>query len=217
MKDFVLVGKKSKALYFIANELKPKKVIIETTPYKNKFLIKKVFSISPFSAVANYILGYLFNNNTALPDKIEYSPEIVITDRVKYSQVKNERVCCFGSSIIRKRTIRESKEIVNLHLGWLPDYKGCKAEIWSRAQNGKVGATLHKVVPEIDAGSILLRSELENYEGPIKAKIELLTIGTHSLIKAWIENNHIEPITNEGGKYYSTPPFNIIMKALFRK
>jgi len=53
-----------------------------------------------------------------------------------------------------------SGRIINLHISLLPWNKGADPNFWSFVENTPKGVTIHRIVPEIDAGDILLQKEL---------------------------------------------------------
>jgi methionyl-tRNA formyltransferase len=72
----------------------------------------------------------------------------------------DELVIGFGTSIVSASTLaRAPHGILNLHTGWLPDYRGVKSEFWAlaRGDREKIGWTLHYMTPRLDDGDVVLR------------------------------------------------------------
>ena len=190
----------------------PYLLIVEDRPYSYKFWRKKLLSLDPLTIVANWWLKYSFER---LIPKTYREPDRRV-DRLTHFDTRNRRVCLFGSSIARERSINEAEEIVNLHLGVLPDYRGCKPEVWAMAEGGAVGVTLHKVVKEIDGGDIIITTGLIRtglWKSLSALKISSLRGGSR-LINGWVNGHHLPPTPNIGGNYYSTPPFSVIRRAM---
>lgn len=222
----MLVGTDSPAFRCLIDYTQPKEVIIETKPYSKKFLIKKLFTLSPLTILANWWLKREFNKFSEsmrlLTTDLFARHNILFVPRVEARHVRGKNVVIFGSSIIRRKTLNAAKEMVNLHLGWLPVYRGCKSDIWALYNHGPIGATLHEVDLEIDAGKIIDRIKYYKYveyPHPIwqgrpknlaELKWKLLTYGVY-LINQWKEGKYEKGhMINTGGSYYSTPPWWVI-------
>jgi methionyl-tRNA formyltransferase len=66
--------------------------------------------------------------------------------------------------------------MLNLHTGWLPDYRGVKSEFWAlaRGERDRIGWTLHYMTPRLDDGDIVLRHAVTvrgNDIGEVRANI----------------------------------------------
>lgn len=230
MRDFVLVGKESSQFWTLANILHPRWIIIETEPYSKRFWFKKLLSLDPLSIIANAWLHWKLKISF-FDRKLNYDPDSV--DRIPrldenyYPSIDGKRVCLFGSSIVPRKVISFAKEIVNLHLGYLPDYKGCKPEIWALAQGGVLGVTVHQVMPKIDAGKILYRYFLPEqyhwFNGWVVLRFTLLFRGS-KLVEDWYNEDKevsayyqlpdkCQVIKDGKEAYYSTPSWRVIWKA----
>lgn len=49
---------------------------------------------------------------------------------------------------------------VNLHPGYLPDYRGMYPVFWSYLERGRAGVTIHRMTPEVDDGPIISRTSV---------------------------------------------------------
>ena len=228
MRDFVLVGKESSQFWTLANILQPRWIIIETEPYSKRFWFKKLLSLDPLSIIVNAWLHWKLKRSF-FDRKLDYTPDlvdrIIRLDENHYPLIDRKRVCLFGSSIVPRKVISFAEEIVNLHLGYLPDYKGCKPEIWALAQGGILGATVHQVTPKIDAGKILYRYFLPEqrrwFHGWMALRFTLLFRGS-VLVEDWYNKDKKTSVyyqlpdkqqTIKKGAYYSTPSWKVIWKA----
>lgn len=69
-----------------------------------------------------------------------------------------------GVSIISGEIIEAAGgNIVNIHSGWLPDYRGVQCGTWPMVNNDfdKVGVTFHFVDEGLDTGKVVFREKLE--------------------------------------------------------
>jgi len=108
---------------------------------------------------------------------------------------------------------------INIHHGKLPKYRGMMPNFWQLHNNeSKVGITIHKMNPKIDAGEIILQSEEEVIIGePLDSLIKRTKrAGAELMIQAIdkIRNNEIEYIENKQsqGSYYSFPTKRDVIK-----
>lgn len=70
----------------------------------------------------------------------------------------------YAFGIILPKLITERFEIFNIHLGYLPDYKGRHPTYWATVKNEKfIGMSLHRVTADIDSGAILERLTIPYY------------------------------------------------------
>ena len=71
--------------------------------------------------------------------------------------------------ILNETFLNSVPGVINCHPGVLPKYRGCTCVEWAIFNDDPVGATAHFMVPQIDAGPIILSkimeiSEYETYE-----------------------------------------------------
>jgi hypothetical protein len=127
---------------------------------------------------------------------------------------EDELVIGFGTSIVSADTIaRAPRGILNLHTGWLPDYRGVKSEFWALARDDrdKIGWTLHYMTPRLDDGDVVLRRRVDvrgNDVGQIRARIVLdAARGIAELVQT-VRRNGFESISRcpqGAGQYLTTP------------
>jgi len=119
-----------------------------------------------------------------------------------------------GTSIIMARTLAGMKHgFLNLHTGWLPDYRGVKSEFWSlaRGDHTKAGWTLHYMTPRLDDGDIVLQRTVRvTTQNPAELRAILLRDAVPAL------GEFIETVRHKGfsviprrpqgdGHYFTTP------------
>ena len=126
----------------------------------------------------------------------------------------NDLVIGFGTSFIAEATLaRAPNGFLNLHTGYLPDYRGVKSEFWALARRdlSGIGWTLHYMTKTLDAGDIVLRRRVPwDGESPAALRAKLLRdamppiatllreVRAHGLAAL--------PRTPQGnGRYFTTP------------
>jgi methionyl-tRNA formyltransferase len=118
---------------------------------------------------------------------------------------------------------------LNAHGGVLPGYRGLDSNLWAVSEDrfDLVGYSIHKIVPQIDAGEILITNRVE-----ITSLIDLLTVRlkianklSQDLVtfvcgEVSFRNLDFMPNTNEDSEYRShimfLPLLRCVIKA-FRK
>ncbi|MFL5615520.1 MAG: formyltransferase family protein [Gemmatimonadaceae bacterium] len=102
--------------------------------------------------------------------EVAMPPHERIANANEYPFAGTELVIGFGSSYITGRTLaRLPNGFLNLHTGFLPDYRGVKSEFWALARHdlAHLGWTLHYMTTSLDAGDIVLRGRVPwNGESP---------------------------------------------------
>lgn len=114
-----------------------------------------------------------------LPDRAVYNTGGATAKEIpwlKTSNINDQEVLSFidkhapdlvllkGVSIISGEIIEAADgKIVNIHSGWLPDYRGVQCGTWPMVNNefDKIGITFHFVDEGIDTGKIILREKLD--------------------------------------------------------
>ncbi len=99
--------------------------------------------------------------------KIDYNTlhtEVIQVKSINASAVKNALkrwqadlcICC-GTMFIGKSVTKIAKNIINIHGGYLPDYKGnhCIFFAYYEENYTKIGATLHFITSHLDSGDII--------------------------------------------------------------
>lgn len=126
----------------------------------------------------------------------------------------DELVIGFGTSIVSAATIgRAPHGILNLHTGWLPDYRGVKSEFWTlaRGEREKVGWTLHYMTPRLDDGDIVLRHAIDARGDDIGSIRAQILIDAAPKIASFVQAvrrdgfESIERVAQTGGQYFTTP------------
>ena len=126
----------------------------------------------------------------------------------------DELVIGFGTSIVSASTLaRVPRGILNLHTGWLPDYRGVKSEFWAlaRGEREKVGWTLHYMTPRLDDGDIVLRHAIQargDDVGRIRAQIMMDAAPAIAAFVHTVREGGFGAIARcpQGrGQYYTTP------------
>jgi hypothetical protein len=161
----------------------------------------------------NLWLRYRYDRNESLSTNISYENESVV-DRIRQRDVLGERIVLYGSSIIKTKTIEAASEIVNVHFGLLPSYRGCKGEVWMLA-DGKVPAvSLHRVTTEIDGGRVLYTSspDLSMCNTITDVKIACLK-EVPKLVNLWLIGSPAVPKIGGRNIYRSTPDWKTILRA----
>jgi|GEM_PF-6902095 len=115
-------------------------------------------------------------------------------------------------------------EILNLHSGYLPEYKGASCGLWPVVNNDdKIGISIHEVSEKLDQGKIIVRKQIPFTKIPFSLKYpkyisdmqnELFVEGVIEIINS---NKKMDStIENTGfNKYYSLPTFTAYLKGLF--
>lgn len=120
----------------------------------------------------------------------------------------------FGTSYISAATLqRLPNGFLNLHTGFLPDYRGVKSEFWalSRGDTSRIGWTLHYMTSSLDAGDIVLRQKVPwTGETPAALRAAVLRDAMPALARllraARMDGPSALPRTPQGeGRYYTTP------------
>ena len=95
-------------------------------------------------------LGYN-SNQTKIIEKIKYFKKNITvkqsSKKVSYNVVKNfDLVISFGyRHIIEKEIISKFKNLINVHIGFLPYNRGAHPNFWSFMENTPSGVTIHKI------------------------------------------------------------------------
>lgn len=126
----------------------------------------------------------------------------------------DELVIGFGTSIVSAETLaRMPHGMLNLHTGWLPEYRGVKSEFWALAKNDRerLGWTLHYMTPRLDEGDIVLRGRIEtdtNDPGHLRALLLIDAASAMAELIATVRRDGLAAISRESqsvGTYYTTP------------
>jgi hypothetical protein len=191
------------------------RVIVESGKPSWKFYWRKFRRVGPFNAVFQTLLNRWFRTEGArwLPD-VEFPPHDTIANINGYSFLPNSLIIGFGTSIISAKTLENLPQgFLNLHTGWLPDYRGVKSEFWTIARGdvAKAGWTLHYMTARLDDGDIVLRRGVSiTSESAPQLRARLLNDVVPALIAFVMRVREVgfESIPRqkqEGGVYFTTP------------
>ncbi len=126
----------------------------------------------------------------------------------------DEIVLGYGTSYVTAATLaRLPRGMLNLHTGYLPNYRGVKSEFWVLrfGDADHVGWTLHHMTPELDAGDIVLRQTIPFHREPPGCLRARLLMDAAPAIATYLRalrrsDGRSEPRTPQGaGKYFSSP------------
>ncbi len=157
--------------------------IIEETPGRtirvNQLFRKKGFFKKIDLAAFRFLHRFI-------PDSSAYevsNSSITGIPRLSVSNVNDQKVIALirqqapdliilkGVSIVTKDLIEATAaKMVNIHSGWLPDYRGVQCGTWPlvKGEFDKIGITFHHVDEGLDTGKIILREKI-GQEALIKA------------------------------------------------
>ena len=108
-------------------------------------------------------LTYFREWSSAIPDDGKYLAPVIFVDSVNSDEVYEairainpEVIAVWGSNILSPRIVSSGKNVINLHQGYCPDYRGTWANQYAVYKNDymKIGVTIHKVAPRVDAGEV---------------------------------------------------------------
>lgn len=191
------------------------RVIIESGRPSWRFYWRKCKRVGPVNAGFQYLLNrwFLREGRRHLPD-LPLPPHETVININGFPFGGEDLVIGFGTSIIRRRTLAAMKHgFLNLHTGWLPDYRGVKAEFWTLAREdyAKAGWTLHYMAPRLDEGDIVLRRTVPLAgENPAQLRAKLLQDAV-PVLATFVDTVRREGFAaiprhpQEGGRYFTTP------------
>lgn len=177
-------------------------VVVETTTkverikqlFKNKNLFKKI-DIAAFRFLHRFLPNDVISYEGS--DYLNIDLPRLVTDNInQYTVIEfinkydPDLVLLKGVSIIGRDYIKAiNQAIVNIHSGWLPDYRGVQCGTWAVVNNDfhKIGITFHFVDQGIDTGSIILKGIIDP---------EFLTTISMLNIHREIENQQFKMIVN---------------------
>ena len=190
-------------------------VLIETARPGWRFYWRKLRRVGVLDVAFQAWLArwYRREGARALPE-CTMPPHDRITSANEYSFDSEDLVLGFGTSVIKSSTLaRLPNGFLNLHTGFLPNYRGVKSEFWALARNdpAHIGWTLHYMTPTLDAGDIVLRGRVAwNGESPAILRAKLLLDAAPAIATilrdARGRRDASLPRTPQGpGTYYTTP------------
>lgn len=190
-------------------------VIIETGRPSWKFYWRKLKRVGPINAVFQFFLNRWFLHEGAkFLQELALPPHETVVSVNGYPFGDDDLVVGFGTSYITVRTLEQMKHgFLNLHTGWLPDYRGVKSEFWvlHNQDLARAGWTLHYMTPQLDAGDIVLRRAVHVDEAnPAQLRARLICDAASALAE-FIDTVHARgfgAIRREpqiDGRYFTTP------------
>jgi methionyl-tRNA formyltransferase len=124
------------------------RIVVETGRPGWRYYWRKLRRVGPANAVFQMWLNRWFRREGrwCLPN-LAFPPHATVADVNRYP-FGDDLVIGFGTSVITARTLGGmSHGFLNLHTGWLPDYRGVKSEFWTLLRGGprsrRVDAALH--------------------------------------------------------------------------
>jgi hypothetical protein len=169
----ILVTRDSVFGRFVAAELTSAgavdRVIIETRAPSLRFLRRRLLRVGPFNFALQAALGRHF--------RVEGIRQLGAPSLPSHTRVHDVNTCTFsamdlvlgfGTSYVTAATLaRLPNGMLNLHTGYLPDYRGVKSEFWAlhNEEPERAGWTLHFMTPELDAGDIVLQRRVPASDG----------------------------------------------------
>lgn len=92
-----------------------------------------------------------------LPDVLEVDSVNSDETYQVLKEISPDLIVVWGSKILKPRIIETAKNAINLHIGRCPEYRGTLANQHAVLDGNfqDIGATIHYIVPAVDAGDIL--------------------------------------------------------------
>jgi len=155
------------------------RVILEHGKPSARYYWRKLRRVGPVNAAFQYWLAGRFNREAAENLPPTEMPDYETSEDVNECHFgPDDLVIGFGTSYVKARTLESMpRGFLNLHTGFLPDYRGVKSEFWALYQHAfdRIGWTLHYMTPRLDAGDIVLRNQVPwQGESPGALRAELL-------------------------------------------
>ena len=78
-------------------------------------------------------------------------------------ELKPDFLLMFGGPFISSKILNKFKIAINVHLGWIPKYKGSRTVEWAIINNDfeHIGATIHIMTEKMDGGSVIWRTKFD--------------------------------------------------------
>ena len=135
-------------------------------------------------------LGYP-PKKTKIIDKLKENKNFQIfntKNKIKLKNLENiNLIISFGYKyIISEDILKKKKNIINLHVSYLPYNRGAHPNFWSFAENTPSGVTIHKIDKGIDTGNIIYQKLLDFELNKNKKKLTFKK--TYSTLISEIEN-----------------------------
>ena len=184
-------------------------VLIEHARPSWRFYWRKLRRVGPIDFAFQVWLArwYRRDGGRHLPD-LAMPPHERITNANDYGFDADSLVIGFGTSFIAESTLaRLPNGFLNLHTGFLPEYRGVKSEFWPlvRGDLSHIGWTLHYMTPTLDAGDIVVRQRVPwDGESPAALRAKLLRDAAPTIARI-LRSPALPRTPQGGGTYYTTP------------
>jgi methionyl-tRNA formyltransferase len=190
-------------------------VLVETAGPSRRFYWRKLrrVGVVDFIFQAWLTRWYRRKGGRDLPD-LAMPPHECIERANDYPFDGSELLVGFGTSYIAERTLaRLPNGFLNLHTGFLPDYRGVKSEFWALARHDAkhLGWTLHYMTKTLDAGDIVARAQVPwGGESPGAMRAKLLRDAAPKIAallrEARAYGTEVLPrMPQSEGRYFTTP------------
>jgi len=218
--DHLIIKKKqNKLVIFNVFKIFYKLFILQKKGKLYKFIQNKLDYITNFKIISKYNSELQHNINCNFSQLYENKKDdnIIFTFNInKYlsslAKYQYDILVVLGGSYIFKENLDKFKYKFNLHLGFLPNYKGCRTiECALLKQDlSKVGFTIHNLTSKLDGGSILYRCSINCYSEKSISKIytECFTKGFQKIIEIIKNIDRTDAFINRGGEMYDYYFFN---------
>ena len=165
-------------------------VSVELRHYRLARKKKQVWRFVKFRTIANlnqkYSRKYTYEKNKRLHEDFSEktsnqtlgSLDILMVENLNnemesINSIGADVLLMLGGPYIKKKILRRFSVALNLHLGWLPDYKGSQTveRAIISSDYGHIGASIHFMTNEMDGGNIIWRTCCD-------LDVDLCTIGS---------------------------------------
>jgi hypothetical protein len=191
------------------------RVVIERRTAGARFYWRKLRRVGPANAVFQLLLDRSMRRASARHlDALPMPPHETAPTIAACEFAADELVLAFGTSIVSAATLaRAPLGILNLHTGWLPDYRGVKSEFWvmARGDSTKYGWTLHYMTPRLDEGDMVLRRRVDaRVESPGHLRALLIADAAPAIAELIATMRRDGPASiprmpQGDGRYFTTP------------
>lgn len=119
----------------------------------------------------------------------------------------------FGGQLVPSRVLQQAGQLLHIHSGWLPDYRGSTTLYYSLLQEGQCAATALLLTEAIDGGPVLARKHYPapdqqtdiDYAYDCAIRADLLI----SVLQAYVSEQRLPdplPVDGEGEMFYVIHP-----------
>ena len=149
--------------------------------------------------ISNYDIRHCKNINNISEDLVNLKPDLGLV---------------FGTRKLSSELINNFKDgLLNVHRGMAEEYRGLDSDLWAIYHHDydNIGVTIHKVIPELDKGSIIAEKRMR-----VHKKMKIWQIRYHTSIIAtdliinsvndYLNNRMSERSQKKSGRYYSFMP-----------